>query len=74
MNPLQMSGAEGGNFLCTNMTARSSLSSNPNNGLAAGVAEVSGKEKDTETQMSANVLDRQGTELWGTTPGFWTSF
>jgi len=28
------------------------------------------KEKDAETQMSANVLDRQGTALRGTTPGF----
>lgn len=73
MSPSQISSAEGdGNFLCTNLTTRSSLSSNPNNGRVAGAA--AGKEKDTETQMSANVLDRQATALQGTTPGFWVFF
>lgn len=46
MNLSQISGAESdGNSLCTDVTARSSLSGNPNNRRAAGAAEVSGEGK-----------------------------
>lgn len=57
MNPSQIGSAEGdGNFLCPNVTARSSLSSNPNNGRVAGAAEVSREGKghqDTDVSKPA---------------------